>query len=208
MAHNDGEAIEAILFDLGGVVFDIDFPRAFAHWARSAGCDPGELRARFCHDDDTGLRYETGRLDDGVFLQRLRTALGVDLSDAQLLAGWNAIIGGAMPGIAEALAKAAARWPLYAFSNTNRAHKAYFSTRFATLLRHFRHVFTSCDIGLRKPDVAAFRFVAGAIGVPSPRILFFDDLTANVAGARACGMRAVRVTTPATVTDTLAALPR
>ena len=208
MAASDGGAIEAILFDLGGVVFDIDFRRAFASWGRAAACDPVELQARCRHDDEAGLGYETGRISDAVYFDRLKTALGVDVSDAALLDGWNAIIGSEIPGIAGELAGAGERWPLYAFSNTNKAHQAFFRERFATVLGHFRHVFASCDIGLRKPDAEAFRFVVDAIGVPAPRLLFFDDLAANVEGARACGIRAVRVTSPSTVRDTVAALAR
>jgi putative hydrolase of the HAD superfamily len=200
-----GNELDAILFDLGGVVLDIDFRRAVAHWAAAASCDAAVLQTRFTHDD-AGLRYETGRLTDGAFFQSLKASLGVDLSDAALLDGWNAIFVGEMPGIAGVLAQAAARWPLYAFSNSNPAHQAYFSTRFAEALGHFRQIFVSSDIGLRKPDADAFRFVVNAIGVAAPRILFFDDILANIEGARACGIRAVHVTGRSTVADTLAAL--
>jgi glucose-1-phosphatase len=203
----DATLVDAILFDLGGVVFDIDFRRALAHWAAAASCDAAVLQARFSHDD-AGRRYETGRLSDAAFFQSLRTSLGVDLSDAALLDGWNAIFAGEMPGVAGLLAKAATRRPLYAFSNSNPAHQAYFSTRFAAVLGHFNHVFVSSDIGLRKPDADAFRFVVDAIGIPAPRILFFDDNLANVEGARACGIRAVQVTGRSTVSDTLCALER
>lgn len=208
MAGDDGDGIEAIVFDLGGVVFDIDFGRAFASWGAAAACDPTVLRARCRHDDTAALAYETGRIGDAAFFAGLSGALGVDVSQAALLAGWNAIIGRAMPGIAGELASAAARWPLYAFSNTNKAHQAFFNERFAAVLGNFREVFASCDIGLRKPDAAAFRFVVDAIGVPASRLLFFDDLAVNVEGARACGIRAVQVTGPSTVADTLAALVR
>lgn len=208
MAVGPGDGIEAIVFDLGGVVFDIDFGRAFASWGGATGCDPAVLQARCRHDDAGGVAYETGKLGDAAFFAGLRTALGVEVTDAALLEGWNAIIGSALPGIAGALESAAARWPLYAFSNTNTAHQRFFTARFAGVLGNFRQVFASCDIGLRKPDAAAFRFVVDAIGVPAPRLLFFDDLAANVDGARACGIRAVQVTGPSTVADTLAALAR
>lgn len=204
----DDGAVEAVLFDVGGVVLDVCFRRAFVSWARAAGCDPGDLAARFAYEDDTGLAFETGRLEEVAFLPQLRSALGIAIADAALLEGWNAIVGSEIPGIAAVLAEARARWPLYAFSNTNRAHQTFFTARFPALLGNFRKVFTSCDIGLRKPDPAAFRFVLAAIGVPAPRLLFFDDLAVNVEGARACGIRAVRVTSPATVRDTLAAVPR
>jgi putative hydrolase of the HAD superfamily len=198
----DAITFDAILFDLGGVVLDIDFRRAIAVWSEAAACDAAQLAARFSHDE-AGLRYETGQLTDAAFFESLRTSLGIDIPDAAMLAGWNAIFAGEMAGIGTLLAKAALRRPLYAFSNTNPAHQAYFSVRFAALLRHFRKVYTSSDIGLRKPDAAAFRFVVNAIGVPPGRVLFFDDSPANVEGARACGLTAIHVTTAETVAETL-----
>jgi HAD superfamily hydrolase (TIGR01509 family) len=111
-----------------------------------------------------------------------------------------------MPGITPLLARAAKRMPLYAFSNTNNAHVEHFSKAYADALSHFREVFLSSSIGLRKPDAAAYDHVIRAIGVPASRILFFDDLAENVEGARARGLTAVHVTSPDHVAEALAAL--
>ena len=111
-----------------------------------------------------------------------------------------------MPDIAPLLSRAAARLPLYAFSNTNPPHVAHFSQAYADLLGHFREIYLSSSIGLRKPDVAAFHHVVNAIGVPASRIVFFDDSAENVAGARACGLAAVRVKSSEDVARTLTAL--
>jgi glucose-1-phosphatase len=196
-------AFDALLFDLGGVVLDIDLRRVFARWAELTSSDAALLQTRFL-PDETFIRHETGQLADEAFYQRLRAQLGVDLSDTEILDGWNAIFVGEMPGISGVLARAGAKLPLYAFSNTNRPHHAYFAERFADVLGHFRQVFTSSDIGLRKPDAEAFEFVLDAIGIPAGRILFFDDSQANVEGARACGLQAIHVTSTSTVPDTLA----
>lgn len=201
----NSDAFDAILFDLGGVVIDIDLRRVFARWADAASCDTALLQQRFS-PDDTFMRHETGQLADDAFFDRLRALLGIEISDGELLDGWNAIFVGEMPGISGVLATAASQRPLYAFSNTNRPHQSYFSKRFADVLGHFRQVFASSDIGLRKPDAAAFRFVVDAIGVPAGRILFFDDSAANIEGALACGLQAVHVTSRSTVQDALAAL--
>ena len=58
-------------------------------------------------------------------------------------------------------------------------------------------------MGSRKPDRAAFEHVAREIGVPAGRVLFFDDLEENVEGARATGMQAVLVRSPADVAEAL-----
>ena len=38
---------DALLFDLGRVVFDIDFNKVLACWAGHAGCEPAQLVERF-----------------------------------------------------------------------------------------------------------------------------------------------------------------
>jgi HAD superfamily hydrolase (TIGR01509 family) len=197
---------DVLLFDLGRVVLDIDFSKVVACWAGHARCAPADLAGRFSWRDDFYQRHEKGEISDGEFFAALRAMLGVDLSDAQFLEGWNKIFAGEMPGIAALLARAAQRLPLYAFSNTNNAHVAHFSTEYADILGHFREIFLSSAIGLRKPDAAAYDHVVKEIGVPADRIVFFDDLAENIAGARDRGLNAVHVTSPDDVAKALAAL--
>ena len=74
------------------------------------------------------------------------------------------------------------------------------------MLAHFRKVFTSYEMGSRKPEPAAFAHIATEIGVPAERILFFDDTLGNVEGGRACGLQAVDVVSDETVRETIADL--
>jgi putative hydrolase of the HAD superfamily len=198
-------AADALLFDLGRVVLDIDFGKAIACWASHAGCAPEAIRSRFAHDQSY-RDHEVGRIGEAVYFNSLRTSLGIAISDDAFLEGWNSIFTGEMPAIAPLLARAGARLPLYAFSNTNDAHVAHFSVLYADLLAHFRDVYLSSTIGLRKPDAAAYDHVVKAIGIPASRILFFDDVVENVEGARARGLMAVQVTSSADVAHALDAL--
>jgi HAD superfamily hydrolase (TIGR01509 family) len=199
------ESADALLFDLGRVVINFDLQRTLEFWAAQAGCRPDDLIGRFARDD-TFWQYETGKLTDTEFFAVVREKLGVSLSDAQLLEGWNATFVGEMPGIAPLLARAAQHLPLYAFSNTNAAHAAHFSQHFAEVLKHFRQIFLSSSIGLRKPHAAAYEHVVKAIGVPAGGIVFFDDLIDNVEAAQAGVLHAVHVTSSDDVARTLAAL--
>jgi glucose-1-phosphatase len=196
---------DALLFDLGRVVLDIDFSKVVASWAGHAGCEPSQLVARFS-PDETWKQHERGEISDAAFFESLRASLGIDISDVQFLEGWNAIFAGEMPGIGAMLGRAGTRLPLYAFSNTNGAHVAHFSRAYADLLGHFREIYLSSTIGLRKPEAAAYDHVVNAIGVPASRILFFDDSAENVAGARSRGLSAVHVRSPDDIATALAAL--
>jgi putative hydrolase of the HAD superfamily len=196
---------DALLFDLGRVVLDIDFSRVLHCWARHAGCEPMQLGLPFWRDE-LYRRHEKGEISDEVFFAGLRSSLGIEISDAQFIEGWNAIFIGVIPGIQQLLARAAQRLPLYAFSNTNAPHVAHFSGQYAEVLGHFREIFLSSTIGLRKPDAEAYDHVVQAIGVPAERIVFFDDLDENIEGARQRGLKAVLVTSTDDVARTLDAL--
>jgi FMN phosphatase YigB (HAD superfamily) len=187
--------VDAFLLDFGNVVVEIDFGRVVAHWARSAGVAAEGLRARFSHDEHY-RRHERDEIPAAEYFASLRASLGVELDDLQLEDGWNAVFVREIPEVVSLLPRLARRVPLYVFSNTNRAHHRHFAERYAHALSAFRGVFVSHELGARKPDPEAFRSVASAIGVPPGRILFFDDLAENVAGARAAGMPGVVVSSP------------
>ena len=148
---------DALLFDLGRVVIDIDFNRAFSRWAGHARCDQKLIRERFRHDT-AYKRHERGEIDSQEFFANLRASLGIDISDAQLLDGWNSILVGEMPGVSELLANAAGSFPLYAFTNSNREHEQYWSKQFSGILSNFKEVYVSSTIGLRKPEAAGSRW--------------------------------------------------
>ena len=196
---------DALLFDLGRVVLDIDFSRVLHCWASHAGCEPAQLAERFLRDE-LYRRHEKGEISDEAFFAGLRSSLGIELSDTQFIEGWNSIFVGEMPGINHLLARAAKRLPLYVFSNTNAPHVAHFSGKYAGVLGHFREIFLSSAIGLRKPDAEAYDHVVQAIGVPAERIVFFDDLAENIEGARERGLKAVLVSSTDDVARALEAL--
>jgi glucose-1-phosphatase len=200
------EPVEALLFDGGGVIVDVNFARVTARWAEHAGCTSEEVRRRYSHDD-AYKRHERGEIDINEYFAALRGSLGIDISDAQFLDGWNAIFGGVIPGIEEQLAIAAAQRPIYLFSNTNPAHEAFWLRAYPDTFKPFRKLYISSRIGLRKPDKAAFDHVARDMGVAPGRILFFDDAPENVEGARRAGLQAVHVRSNADVAAALARLP-
>ena len=101
-------AADALLFDLGRVVLNIDFGKALACWADHAGCAATDLAQRFS-PDESYRDHETGKLSDAEYFQCLRASLGIGITDDQFLEGWNAIFAGEMPDIADLLGRAGKR---------------------------------------------------------------------------------------------------
>jgi putative hydrolase of the HAD superfamily len=185
-------AIEALLFDLGGVLIELDWDAVFAHWAGCCGADAAALRRRFSFDAPYE-RHERGEISARDYFEALRGSLGIELSNDDFRAGWERVFVGPVRATVELLPRIDPRMPLYLFSNTNAAHHAAWAHDYAQALRPFRKVFVSHEMGVRKPEREAFRRVAREIGVAPERILFFDDTESNVEGARRAGLQAVHV---------------
>lgn len=194
----------AVLFDLGGVVVDIDFDRALASWQPHSRLAPERLRTLFAFDEPF-RQHETGRLDDSGYFAHLRQLLGLDCELAQVEAGFNAIFVAEIRETVALLAALRERLPCYAISNTNPAHVRHMRRAFPGLLDRFDHVFTSHEIGHRKPQPESFQHVLQAIGLPAPQVLLFDDLQPNVEAALALGLQAVLVKGPQDVREALVA---
>jgi|APFre7841882724_1041349.scaffolds.fasta_scaffold127353_1 putative hydrolase of the HAD superfamily len=198
-------AVDALLFDLGNVLVEIDFERVFAAWAASAGLRIEEVRERFAFDA-VHRAFEVGRLDAAAFFEHVRGLLRVPLPDETLAGGWNEVFVGEVAAMAGLIASVAGRVPLYVLSNTNSVHHVHWRARYAPILQPFDAVFVSCELGERKPDSAAFDAALRSIGAAPKRVGFFDDLAENVAGARALGMPSFVVSSAAQVRAAMATL--
>lgn len=194
--------IQAILFDLGNVVVEVDFRRTFRHWAASAEVEETHFHAHWS-EDDAYRAHERGELTFAEYADALSQRLGVTMSPEQWQAGWNDVFVGPYPGVQEALARLRGSFHLYAFTNTNPTHEAAWRSRYRHALDHFQEIFVSSSIGMRKPDEAAFHWVAAAMGMRPEQILFLDDNAANVDGAARAGLRTARVNGEAEVLEAL-----
>jgi putative hydrolase of the HAD superfamily len=186
-------SVDALLFDFGNIVVDIDFNRVFEAWAGAAGVPATVIAERFSFDAAYEA-HECGTLHGAEYFAALRQSLAAPLSDDQFLAGWNAVFVGPRPGMQELLARLARILPLYLFSNTTALHHAYWRREYHEILQSFARIFCSHELGFRKPSPRAFLSTAEAIGVEPGRLAFFDDAAENIAGAREAGLRSFHVT--------------
>jgi len=190
--------VEAVLFDLGGVIIDIDWQPMFQHWARHSPLSAAEMAARFAMDAPYA-EHERGRLDATDYFAHLREVMCYDGSEAEMIAGWNSIFTGEIKATVGLVRRIRHDVPCYLLTNTNPTHEAAWRRDYASAIGLFGEVFVSSSIGHRKPDRAAFEVVADSTGIAPERFLFLDDTNENVVGARAAGLAAAHVTTPEAV---------
>jgi len=205
MAETDSR-IQALLFDLGGVVIDISVERALRHWEPRSRLSVEQMRERLAIDE-AFQRHERGELPAARYFDHLRRVFELDASDAEIADGWNAILVGENKASLALVASARRYLPCYAFTNTSHTHQATWSSAFPDVVSAFERIFSSPELGMRKPERAAFDAVTRAIGVDPGSILFFDDMLENVEGARTAGLQAVHVRGAEDIRQALATIP-
>jgi glucose-1-phosphatase len=177
-----------VLFDLGGVLIEVAGVRAMLELTGIASEEELWLRWLTCR---WVRRFESGRCSETDFAAGVVADWQLELSPAAFLAAFQDWPTGPLPGAAELVAQTRASVATGCFSNTNALHWHDHIAAWP-LTGLFDHRFLSFELGLLKPDTAAFAQVAGLLEVPADRVLFLDDNTVNVAGAAAAGFQAAR----------------
>ena len=175
---------DAILFDVGGVLLTngwdcVERAAAVAHF----GLDAQELDARHFA---TMEAWERGEIDLGQYLNATVFYEPRAFSRDEFFAFMRTQSQPLPNGALEILAELAAANPctIGALNNEARETNEYRFSHFG-LRRYFRVAFSSCYVGLRKPDPAIYRRAL---------VLFIDDREENVVGGLAEGINAIRFT--------------
>lgn len=183
--------IKTVIFDLGGVIVPLDFPRGYAALSRLCRYSAEEIPARI---GATGLviAFETGRIEPAEFHRRVSDVLGLSLDYGEFLRVWSTIFAPrTLLPESLLLALLRRRLRLLLLSNTNALHFAYIQERYP-VLRHFDDYILSYRVGRMKPDAEIYRAAIIRARCQPRECLFIDDLARNVAGARREGIDAVQ----------------
>ena len=173
-----------ILFDLGGVLADVDQGRAERVWT-----DAGYPLASF-HDAiyESGAKPlgDLGHIDAEGMRSRVAATLGREVSLAMIHEIWGAVVSWRpwVSGLLERLVL-----PYGVLSTIDPIHAAALGP-----LPGADPIIYSCEIGAVKPDPRAFQIAADRCPVSPERVRYVDDLPENVLAARAAGFSAYRVT--------------
>jgi putative hydrolase of the HAD superfamily len=193
---------KAVIFDLGRVLIDLDYGRAYRALEGVCGCDAKEISRRL---RASGLpeRFETGSIEPRDFVAEVCAALKLDLDYEQFRAIWNSIF--TDPLIPESLvAKLAERYRLVLLSNTNALHFEALRDSLPAL-RHFHHLVLSYEVKAMKPRSQIYRAAVKCAECLPQECFFTDDIAEYIEGARAMGIEAVQFESVAQTERELAA---
>jgi putative hydrolase of the HAD superfamily len=200
-------AIDAVIFDLGGVVMGSPLA-AIARYERDHGLPPRAIARAIQTAGDTGAwsRLERGELSLEAFLTPFEAdcrACDLEVSGAGLMA-YIAEASRPRAVMVEAIRRLRAR-PLRVGALTNNWVSE--GPRGPHPVReHFDAFIESSVVGMRKPDPRIYELVCRELAVLPSRAAFLDDIGSNLKPARALGMATIKVDEPEPALRELSAL--
>lgn len=186
--------INSVIFDLGGVLFDIDY--SFTQKAFIA-LGAKEFNELYSQQKQAGLfdEFEKGNVSAEHFRAGMKKFLPAHISEKQVDDAWNALLIGFPGEKVTLLNKLKQRHRLFLLSNTNDIHlpavlemmdKAHGKGIMTTM---FEKEYYSCRMGTRKPDIEIFEKVCKENDLDPFTTLFIDDSIQNIEGAKKFGLQ-------------------
>jgi len=187
--------IDAVIFDLGGVILNLDFSRTIKAFIKII---PNLDLESFLGKEGQNKMYsefEVGKKTTSEFVQEFNHYYQVDLSLNEFAQCWNAMILDMPTHRIELLKRLRQQGKnVYLLSNINAIHEDAVTQRFqeAGERGHFRdlfnHKYYSHHIKMRKPNLEIFQYVINEQNLHPDRTLFIDDTKMHVDSARKLGL--------------------
>jgi len=189
--------IKNILFDLGGVILDINVQATLKKFYELGF--PAQLM-QYPHSMNTDLffKYETGKMKVEQFRDEIRKVSGSGVGDEVFDEAWNSMLVRIPRERTDLLKTLANRYSLYMLSNTSDLHAPVFEKMFeesAGMKMHdlFTKIYYSYEIGYLKPDLDAWEYVINNAGIKPEETLFLDDNIQNIKASQELGFQAIHI---------------
>ncbi len=190
-------AIRSIIFDLGGVLLNLNFDKTAEAFTSLGVKNFNDYFTQF-HAHPLFRQLETGAVVNTGFYGALRESASINASNDEIDIAWNAMLLDFPAKRIEKLQQLSGQYRLFLFSNTNAIHHAAFHKRFTEAFGFdfdslFEKAWYSHLIGHRKPDIAAFQYVVKESNVMASETLFIDDTLPNIEAALKAGLQAAHL---------------
>ena len=183
-------ASQVILFDLGGVLVDVE---SVAALQRLLGrpLPQEEVWQRWLTASAWVSTFESGQCTPEAFAAGIVAEWGLTVTAEAFLDDFRYWPKRLFPGVREMLALLAPHYTLACLSNTNSVHWPHMrdTLGLSGLLHRY---YLSHEIGHLKPAHAAFGHVLADLGCAPHGVVFLDDNQLNVDAALAVGLQAYR----------------
>jgi len=188
-------SFQNIIFDLGGVIINIEPNRTWQAFAQRMGKKDSEIKTLFGEMDVFAL-LEEGKISSTVFLNTLSQHTG--LTELEVLECWNALLLDIPEERIELLKSLKKNHRLFLLSNTNELHiqaiQSYLNKKFSLQLHElFEQVFLSHEIQMRKPNQEIYSHLLLTTQIQPKHSVFIDDLPENAFAANKVGIAGLHI---------------
>ncbi|MEW6492038.1 MAG: HAD family phosphatase [Cyanobacteriota bacterium] len=201
-------SIDSIIFDLGGVIFNLCHANTIEAFSKLSELDSSQLIGKF-FQSSLFDEYEMGRISSSEFRDGIRSLLNVNCSDQEIDDAWNAMLLGIPKERVELLKNLRTQKPIFLLSNTNEIHgiqiesifaKSY-GQEFENLSALFKQAYFSYLMSDRKPNPSIFQRIIDEHNLNPSRTLFIDDTADYIEGAKTTGLQTIHVSNGLTIHD-------
>ncbi|RPE13503.1 HAD family phosphatase [Chitinophaga lutea] len=200
------QGIKNIIFDLGGVLLNIDYQLTNKAFTDLGVRNFTELYSQF-HANTLFEDLETGKVSEEDFIAQLKPHIPGHVTGDQIIAAWNAMLLDYPVARLQLLQQLRQHYNLYLLSNTNAIHLKEVnnilgrSRGIPSLAAFFDKSYYSHLIGLRKPEKEAYQLILDENNLRPEETLFIDDTLPNVEAAKALGIQTIHLQPPRTILD-------
>lgn len=183
-----------IIFDLGGVILNIDFTRSVEAFKKLGIDNIAEIYTGYSQSKFFDL-YDKGLISDNDFINELKKIIPSNVSEHQIIDAWNSMILDFPADRIELLKKLKKSYRLFLLSNTNSLHFPVYTNQLkeiyeiSELSELFEDTYYSFRIGMRKPDAEIFKLVINENKLKPEETLFVDDSQLNTEVAEKLGIK-------------------
>ncbi|MBL6667282.1 MAG: HAD-IA family hydrolase [Crocinitomicaceae bacterium] len=190
--------VKALLFDLGGVIVNLDYHKTINAF-EALGVTNAEILYNQFSQTEIFDDFETGCLSGKEFINLMKHQISTHSSESEIKKAWNAMILGFEEATLEQIKRYSEKIPCYLLSNTNEIHLAYIQSLlgkmpFKNLELLFNKCYYSHIIGKRKPHKETFEWVLNDMGYTPEDVLFIEDSPQHIEGAKTINLNTLYFT--------------
>jgi len=208
--EKDQQKIKNIIFDLGGVLLNIDYLKTVDAFAKLGMENPEqafskEIQAEYFQ------KFEKGLISESVFVSEIQKQFE-NVSSREVVNAWNALLGDFPVKRFEYLQSLKPKYRLFLLSNTNIIHLNAFrkiidsSVGWSEFSALFDGIGYSHEMKMRKPDAEIFNEIMNMYDLKPGETCFIDDTEMHVKSARTTGIVAFHLKDTEEIWDVLAHL--
>jgi len=200
------QQIQNIIFDLGGVILNIDYRRTENAFKALGVQNFNELYSQF-KGNELFDNLETGKVSRETFVSELGKYVQPGTLEEDIIAAWNAMLLDFPVQRLQILQQLKNQYRLFLLSNTNAIHVDVFNDilmrdrGLPSIAIFFEKAYFSHEVGMRKPNSDIYEYVLNENGLKPGETLFIDDTLPNITTAAALGIQTIHLQAPKTIAD-------